>query len=399
MIAWNASDAENLVSPNVGLALLGRAISAQPDDARLHEKLGNLHFDRFDFGRAARAFEAAVDREPDHDAARLRLARCWNRLGRHADVLRFLGESKRAACADSHLQRGVAFASLGRSEQAELSFRAALDLDPHHRHACFELCTLLRLAGRYIELLSVCDALVEKKVVHAQLLLDRGRALAHNGHLREAARLLFNPGRLVRTTLRPPRGFGSLRAFNSALAEELLSNPYAMTEVPMDEVAMRGAARVHHLMNGNRPELIRMLFAEIEVSVEAYAREMTAPPGDVDPWCDARPRRAGLHAWGLIQKSGDYEEWHTHRGGWLSGVYYARIPETFSIAGAGQGCIEFGAPPSLAEAGIAIVDPLRVAPCEGLLLLAPSHYHHRTIPFVSPGLRICVAFDVQRLEP
>lgn len=165
-----------------------------------------------------------------------------------------------------------------------------------------------------------------------------------------------------------------------------------------DELAMRGAAWVQHLMNGARPDVIRALLAALQAAVDRHVAELVgAAQGDIadrDPWLAARPRRARLGPWGLIQKSGDYEDWHMHRGGWLSGVYYVRVPEPFSTAGDGAGCIEFGPPPSVAEAGAAPHGPLRIAPHEGLLLLSPSHHHHRTIPFVSARRRISCAFDV-----
>jgi len=399
VIAWRPSDAENLVSPHTAALLIERAMKGAPGDATLNAKLGRLHLDRFDFARAALAFEAAHRGDPSCADVRLALARCWNRLGRHSGVLTLLGGSQRSLCAHGHLQHGTAFAALGRGAEADLSFRSALDLDPHHALACFELSKILRRAGRHAEMLSLCEALAGKGAAHTQLLVDWGRALAHNGQPEEAARLLFDLTRLARSALPVPPGFSSLESFNIALAEELMTNANAITEVPTDEIAMRGSVRVQNLMNGRRPDLIRKLFAGIEAGVEAYVRKMTSAADAVDPWFKARPAHARLHAWGLIQKSGDYEEWHTHRGGWLSGVYYSRIPERFSVTGTGAGCIEFGPPPSLTEAGISLFDPVRVAPCEGLLLLAPSHYHHRTIPFISDGLRICVPFDVRRIDP
>jgi hypothetical protein len=106
------------------------------------------------------------------------------------------------------------------------------------------------------------------------------------------------------------------------------------------------------------------------------------------------PRRGHLKAWGLIQRHGDFEEWHTHRGGWLSGVYYVAIPSAVSDEGEGKGCIEFGPPPSIAELSAGRIERWRHAPKEGTLLMAPSHYHHHTIPTGIAEHRISFAFDV-----
>jgi len=103
------------------------------------------------------------------------------------------------------------------------------------------------------------------------------------------------------------------------------------------------------------------------------------------------PMAAHLHPWGLIQRGGAYEDWHTHRGGWLSGVYYLRIPEGLSVE---RGCIEFGPPPSLGGRLDNVIVSRRYPPAEGMLILAPSHYHHRTIPSGLDEYRVSFAFDV-----
>ena len=256
----------------------------------------------------------------------------------------------------------------------------------------------MRDGGRSADLDALHADLWERGVRHAQLLLDRGRASALAGDEAFARRLLFGPARVDATTIAPPDAYGGLAAFNAAVAADLIGNRHAITDVPTDELAMRGAARVHHLMNGDRPDLLRALLAAIQAAVDRHVAALVeAAPADIeesDPWLAALPPRARLAPWGLIQKSGDYEDWHTHRGGWLSGVYYIQVPEPFSTAGDGAGCIEFGPPPSLVAPGRVPCAPLRIAPREGLLLLCPSHYHHRTIPFVSDRRRISFAFDV-----
>jgi len=137
--------------------------------------------------------------------------------------------------------------------------------------------------------------------------------------------------------------------------------------------------------------MIRALLEFLQHLFEIY----TAPPaGPFDPWRAARPAAARLRAWGLIQRRTDHEEWHIHRGGWLSGVYYVRVPRGVSADGEGPGCIEFGPPRPVARARPGLISTWRHAPQEGTLLLAPSHYSHRTIPSGADDYRISFAFDV-----
>ena len=170
----------------------------------------------------------------------------------------------------------------------------------------------------------------------------------------------------------------------------MLGNRYRLSQLPADE-ANRGSSRVHSLFAGDNPEIVRLLLGAIKRLVAAFP---AAAPGAFDPWAEARPERAHLRTWGLIQRNTDYEEWHLHRGGWLSGVYYARLPSSVSAEGPGRGCIEFGPPGAIARAMPDFIPVSRYRPSEGMLLLAPSHYRHRTIATDADEYRVSVAFDV-----
>jgi tetratricopeptide (TPR) repeat protein len=396
-MVWSDASCAHLGAPSATIPLLERAIASAPERAEFHAKLGNIFLDLFDFTKAARAFEAALRCDPSLIANRVRLARAYNVLGRHAEVLELLGHC--GAADDPRLdagirhQRATALLGLERAAEAEAEFRAALACNPHDRYACLGLGKLLRNSGRDAQLLSLCDDLAAQGVDHAQLLLDRGRALALCGKMDDAARLLFDRRRVHRTRLAPPEGFADIEEFNAAIAREILGNPFPLSDFPQNEEANRGSSRVHHLMCGARPELIRALLGAIQSAVSSHALALTGDR-ESDPWLNAMPRRAHLRPWGLIQRHGDYEDWHTHRGGWLSGVYYVAIPSAVSEVREGKGCIEFGPPPSLAQHCAGRIERWRHAPKEGTLLMAPSHYHHHTVPTGIAEHRISFAFDV-----
>jgi uncharacterized protein (TIGR02466 family) len=100
-----------------------------------------------------------------------------------------------------------------------------------------------------------------------------------------------------------------------------------------------------------------------------------------------------LRAWGTVLDSGGRQAPHIHPLGWLSGVYYAGLPAGMIEAGGQAGWIEFGAPPDR----FAVAAPAAtraVEPRPGRLVLFPSYFHHRTLPFAAEGRRISIAFDV-----
>ena len=386
MTSWQPPRAETVMAPVVARRLLQQALAARTDDPRLHTRLGDIALDAFDFASAADAFEAALALDPDLPRVRSRLAHCLTVLGRPTEALTVL-----APAATACHERGAALVALGRTEEAEAEFRLVLAADPGHVQACRALGKILRRAGRITDLLGLCETLHARGIAHAQLLYMWGTALALDGDEARAASLLVDERRIVGRALPLPAGFDTIDTFNAALAEDLLANPCRLDNFPPEEEANRGSSRVHALFAGRRPELIRGLLAALQSLIDAWR-----PPrlGPFDPWIEARPERARLRAWGLIQRGGDYEEWHLHRGGWLSGVYYVRVPRSVSADRHGPGCIEYGPPRALARAMPDLVPIRRYEPREGMLLLAPSHYPHRTIPSGADEDRISFAFDV-----
>lgn len=392
-ITWDKTPFRRAVSPNTSSHLLRRAAALAPDNAAIRVNLGLVLMAHSSLGEAAEAFEAALGIDPSRQDARLGLARCWNRMGRHADVLALIDPDAADISAHALYLRGMAELASGQIERAERDFRAALDRDVHHREACFELSRVLRRSGRLDALESVRAELWERGARHVQLLLDWGRTLASAGRTEEARRLLFLPSLVTRTTIATPAGFPSLAAFNAAVAAELADNPFKRSDIPADELAIRSSTRVSHPMAGRRPELIGALLAAIRDRIDrTLAAEPDRARDGTDPWLACQPARAALRAWANIQGPGGHEDWHAHRAGWLSGVYYVEVPDGLSADGDGAGCIEFGAPPALAEM---LPETLRIAPREGMLLLMPSQVHHRTIPFATEDRRISFAFDVR----
>lgn len=394
MIDWSAATFESQAAAASVIPLLLRALDRAPRNARLLEALGNVRLERYQFAAAASDFEAVLSIEPCSSLSRYRLAHCYNELGRHADCIALL-DGKPTAGADRvepellH-QRGVALAEVGRPEEAERSLRAALEIDPGHARAFEGLVRLLRKSERTADLIALCDGLATKGVRHARLLLEWGWALAMRGDPRACA-LALDPARLGQAELCSPVPMATTACFVGALADEIEEHPIILSELPRSD-ANRGSRRVHQLAGGARPELARALVAELQRTIDRFVASLR--PAAFDPWREAAPPQARLNCWGLIQRCGEYEDWHFHPGGWLSGVCYLRLPETFSEAGEGAGCIEYGPHRGLAKAGVGPRESLRIAPREGLVLLGPSHILHRTIPFVATGRRVSFVFDV-----
>src|SRR5436305_1303869 len=78
VIEWRPAPAESLAPPRQALALLERALAADPANPRLRLKLADLHLDRFDFAAAAQLLEDAGRHAPADSRFAIRPARCHN---------------------------------------------------------------------------------------------------------------------------------------------------------------------------------------------------------------------------------------------------------------------------------------------------------------------------------
>src|SRR5262249_38941023 len=143
----------------------------------------------------------------------------------------------------------------------------------------------------------------------------------------------------------------------------------------------------------NEPPMVA-LAQTIEGAVLQYMREL--PHDASHPFAANRPPRWRLSAWAVVMEGQGYQVPHIHPQAWLSGVYYARVPSCVAAANADHaGWIEFGEP--LPEFGCTRRPDLHlIQPEEGLMLLFPSYFHHRTLPFRADETRISLAFDVVR---
>ena len=382
MTEWAPPEGEGLAPPSIARPLIERAAAERPWDSGALARVATLALERFDFAAAEAALSRALALDPNLPGGAVALARCRNLLSMPAKAIEAL-----IPLQGPQYERAVALKALGRNDDAEAELRAVLAADPCHRHACRQLTKWLRKSGRGLETLALVEALHAAGARHAQLFHDWGWALPLAGDSERARALLFDRRRVAQGVLPEQREPG----LDRELAEEIESSPFLLSDLPQGEEANRGSSRLHALFAGGKPELFRALLRSLQEAIDAWRPDRV---GDFDPWLDARPERARLKAWGLVQRGGDYEEWHIHRGGWVSGVYYLAIPKAVSTATDGRGAIEYGPPPRLAAERPGLIPPWRHRPRAGTLLLAPSHYPHRTIPPLTSEPRISFAFDV-----
>jgi Flp pilus assembly protein TadD len=289
--------------------------------------------------------------------------------------------------AAAHANLGLALLEAGEVDGAAQSLRQAIAIEPEARAARSGLAIALIRRGDLREALSVLEESLRRAPNATRDLSLKAVVLQRIGD-REGARRLLDFDRLVVSApVAAPAGFHDVAAFNAALEEHVLHHP-SLIRSPARH-ATRGGRHSGDLLGCDAP-VVAGLEHVIQEAVERYVARAGSPAAH--PFLATAPERVVLTAWAVILDSGGYQIPHVHPAGWLSGVYYLRLPAADPLHGH-AGWIEFGRPdPVIAGDGEPITHVLRPQP--GWLVLFPSYVYHRTLPFEAPGPRISVAFDV-----
>jgi tetratricopeptide (TPR) repeat protein len=373
------------------VASFRRAIALEPGSAQARYNLGKALDEAGELERAASAYEDALDVEPGLLAARSNLGEVRRRQRRLEEAVRRFQE---VAAADPAFP--MAFHNLGVALQesdelgaASEAYRRAIAQAPRELAAYNNLCITLLKLGKAEEALDVCERYLEASPANRKPLAYKAAALLELGR-RDEARALLDFDRLVlRRRVGAPSGFETVRAFNDALAGYVTRHPTLAFE-PHDK-STRGGSQSGELIQNDEPIAV-YLKAMIVDAVTVYMRQLQATL-PAHPYVAHLPRRWRLATWAVVLRSQGHQGPHFHPDGYVSGVYYVSLPSSIKAGAGDSGSIEFGrTAESIGGTQAPLVELIR--PEEGLMLLFPSYFYHRTLPFEGDEPRVSVAFDV-----
>ncbi|QFT78502.1 putative 2OG-Fe(II) oxygenase [Erythrobacter sp. THAF29] len=179
-------------------------------------------------------------------------------------------------------------------------------------------------------------------------------------------------------------GGPDLATLNHALISSLKNNA-AMVEEPASTTTVNGRQA---FLNDLLPKrILDEMIALIKQEVERYILEHS----DHSYLADL-PGELNLTAWAVALDDQGFQSSHCHPGGRLSGVYYVDAAKDLDRMD-GSGALEFWRPPKELVGPVECETRL-VQPQDGMLLIFPSYFYHRTIPHRGRDGRISIAFDV-----
>jgi Tfp pilus assembly protein PilF len=394
-LRWQA---ESMLPASTEIATLTACVQQRPQEPMYWLRLARLLASH---GRHAQAHELslqALARFPDLHALKGVLGECENALGRPEAARAWLqavpDDLAPGTVAHALYELGAAQESLDRPDDAARAYGRALDIKPEAPHPCRALHRLMRSRGDIDAVLGNCQALRGRGVHHARLHADWMVATAINQRKDEALDLFafdaFSRFESIEDDDIAGGPWADLQGFNAALADELSSHPDI--HHGRRNVASRDAWRVQNPFSGfGRPALARLSQC-VRGAVERHVAGLPASSDHffvrgVAPACSTS-------SWAVKVRSNGFEDWHVHPGGWLTAVYYVKVPAVESATDdTHEGGITFGLPDyeGMPDAG---ADWTHIHPRAGLLGLFPSHCFHRTWPTRVEQDRWVVVFDV-----
>lgn len=408
------------------VSMLETAIESYPDDSEAHFNLGVVHQSagqleaalvcfrhaselspgspeahynvataQYELGHpeeAVAAYHHAIEANAGYVPAHAGLAYTLRGLGRLSEALTAYEKAVQFAPEDAQTMSGygITLQHLDRLDEAERVLRQAVSLDPGYPDATTNLADVLVQRGQADAAVLACDRYLAGHPGDSGVLASKAIALHETGATANYASLVDFDRFLLSQHPEAPGGFAGNAAFNDALAAHMLAHP-TLVEAPASH-ATRGGKHTGELL-GDRTAPMAAFQAMINHAVSQYITRL----GDdaSHPFIATAPDRWRMTAWSIVlQGQGGYQAPHIHPSAWVSGVYYARVPDVVRDADAEQaGWIEFGLPSSEFH-WTRTPETRSIQPEPGLLVLFPSYFFHRTIPYDATGTRISIAFDV-----
>jgi len=367
------------------------AITIAAGNPEVHFNLGTVLSRKHDIEGALSSYKEAIRLRSDHGGALRNLGHLLGRIGRFEEAIDPHRRASRIFQGDPSIayDLGYALAVTGRTDEALKVLGRALEAHPHTP----DFMTMIALAhfrgGDPESALAYAEQALEARPGDNTALAYKAMALNEMGRHEEAAAIYDIDGLVMAEVAEAPDGFDSIADFNTAF-EQMIRQHHSLEHSPLNR-SLKGGQSTRELLDSDDPAA-RGFRQIVERAVAQYTERH--PVNADHPFLASRPEKTEIACWANIIQKGGFQDVHFHPPSWLSGVYYPKLPSAVADeTRKPEGWLEFGRAYYMLDAKADV--PLRlVQPKEGLIVLFPAYFGHRTVPFESDEERISVAFDV-----
>jgi len=366
-----------------------------PEDLEVQCNLAKSLADAGNTGDALNEIDKALSASDNHPFIRSIKASILADSGKHAEAIP-LFESVVPEMPDDENVRinlGYSYQHSGRKTDAMVLWREAVNLNPHNARAVSDLAYGLIESGDTEQAEHLCDGFLLRHPGEPMVLAAHGYACIASGKPTG----LFDYEHLITTVdISAADGYDSLDEFNKELIEAL-KNDESQINDPVNK-STYGGTQTGELDLNDTPvfkTLADLINQEIRTLAERWLADFPEHPVLARIGQDYM-----IRAWGTLLNADGKQTAHIHPMAWMSGVYYASIPDEINDSST-DGWIEFGTPPARHNINGQIGEsfqPKLIQPKAGRIVLFPSHMYHQTHAFQSAAQRISIAFDAVPLH-
>ena len=348
----------------------------------------NLSKSLIDLGQTERAIQEAEEtcrHSGDHPRALSHLGSVFLDVGDMDQAETYLVRASESEMADelTFVNLGSLFLSKGHADHACRALERAMHLNPNHAQGTADYIIALSATGNHAKAAKTSEDFLRRHPGERSVLASYAYALGMGDKTERALTLLNYETLLHQVDL-------SVGMPNARISSFVCGH-HSLNENPVSKATLGGSQTGE--FDFDEDPNIHVLSAAIVDSVHDQIAQLIMSDSDDISLMRSPPRNWTLRLWGTVLEDGGRQTPHIHPLSWMSGVYYAKIPDNIVAHTSKNGWLEFGPPPEKYN----MVTPLAtrsIEPSEGKLVLFPSYFYHSTKELLSDENRVSLAFDV-----
>jgi hypothetical protein len=174
------------------------------------------------------------------------------------------------------------------------------------------------------------------------------------------------------------------------LSEQLHGHP-ELNDSGNPFISIRGGQQIQ--VYPNQLDLdVTWLIKWLETICQGYMEIITSQSGADDlKYC--KPVVTSI--WTIKQEHGQYQELHSHPGGYISGNIYINAPDFAEDSASSDGVLTFKLPQTKDVTKFIMNDTWKYKPTPGTVIVFPSYLSHTVYPWRGQGTRTVMAFDAK----